>query len=242
MPETCVFCGNDELTNEHVWPEWFGELLSSISSTPYSVRAFGRAWSTPKIDLVAKVVCRTCNNGWMSQLEAQAKTILTPMILGEQRAVILSPRQQTVLARWALKTAIMTDFFPDDPLVPADWYPGVRTHAYPPDQCLIWTAASGSPSAAVHLHRMRATGASLTIDGSGDMQAEGFNITFNIFRAIFQVIGYVGMPMPRSSSVPEEKGTHRLWPPLHEPVSWPRDAMAMSHDSLERFAKRDVYF
>lgn len=52
-----------------------------------------------------RVVCISCNNGWMSQIEEEAKPILTPMIKGE--VTILNREEQESLARWiSLKVLI----------------------------------------------------------------------------------------------------------------------------------------
>jgi hypothetical protein len=41
-------------------------------------------WKSPTaFDFVAKTVCAKCNNGWMSNIEKEAKPSLTPMIEGE---------------------------------------------------------------------------------------------------------------------------------------------------------------
>jgi hypothetical protein len=49
-------------------------------------------------------VCRGCNNGWMSQLEAAAKPTLLELAAGRVSVSELSPGRRT-FARWALKTA-----------------------------------------------------------------------------------------------------------------------------------------
>ena len=45
-----------------------------------------------------RVVCRGCNNGWMSQLESAVKPLLEPMILGHR--VQLNEAAQRILAEW----------------------------------------------------------------------------------------------------------------------------------------------
>lgn len=46
-----------------------------------------------------RVVCGSCNNGWMSTIESAVQSFATPMILG--RSGVLNENQQTLLAQWA---------------------------------------------------------------------------------------------------------------------------------------------
>lgn len=62
----CAYCGSDEtLTREHVWPKCI------LTRTPsYSVRYVGRAHKITNADLTIRDVCRPCNNGPLSDLDA----------------------------------------------------------------------------------------------------------------------------------------------------------------------------
>ena len=57
--------------------------------------------------------CRACNSGWMSDLEAKVRPIITPMIIPmavKQRRVALDRSSQLLVARWAVKTAMVGEF------------------------------------------------------------------------------------------------------------------------------------
>jgi hypothetical protein len=41
-------------------------------------------------------VCRQCNSGWLSELEAAVKPLLTPMIRGDRQT--LGPEDQRIVA------------------------------------------------------------------------------------------------------------------------------------------------
>jgi hypothetical protein len=58
----------------------------------------------PPYRQTAKSFCASCNNGWMSQLEAAAQRVLTPLIRGESATIALA--DQPVLAMWVQKTAL----------------------------------------------------------------------------------------------------------------------------------------
>jgi hypothetical protein len=56
----------------------------------------------------AKVVCGTCNNGWMSEIETHAKPAMTDLIVGEIDVPISGPRARDI-ARFAFKSAVVVD-------------------------------------------------------------------------------------------------------------------------------------
>ena len=58
--------------------------------------------------LKARVVCSTCNNGWMSRIEERVKPVLGPMLTGH--AAALDSAAQVALARWAIKTSMVMEY------------------------------------------------------------------------------------------------------------------------------------
>jgi hypothetical protein len=67
-------------------------------------------WNSPEIDLKAKVVCKSCNEGWMSNLEDKhAKPAMADLILGKTKGVTFSLSRCRAMARFAFKTAIILD-------------------------------------------------------------------------------------------------------------------------------------
>jgi hypothetical protein len=240
MARTCVFCKGTPVTNEHVWPEWAGALLRTISSDPRPFRlgGLGKGWQTAKFDSKVKRVCGKCNNEWMSELEGRAQPILTPMILGQQRAIILSPADQQILARWAFKTALMSEFASPKQEVGIRTYEGFYQHRRPPDQCVIWTAAYSTTTTAARVHRLLITLG--TVDTKKDdaitaQDSPGIVITFNLFKVIFQVALYEGA---RRTTLPDSHSlVQRIWP-VDGPLVWPAKGNALSHEAFERFATR----
>jgi hypothetical protein len=115
---TCIFCGGgsstgDSITKEHLWSDWMTSLLpdgdeyeefrATISNSQNKIlketsrRRTGRA-NSKKL----RVVCRSCNSGWMSRLEMTVQPFLTPLIKGA--AFILTAEMQHAISQWiALK-------------------------------------------------------------------------------------------------------------------------------------------
>lgn len=68
-----------------------------------------KGWTASKINLKAKVVCRPCNNGWMSRLENDfAKPAMADLILGNRMSE-LSKRRARGLSLFAFKTAVIAN-------------------------------------------------------------------------------------------------------------------------------------
>ena len=116
MPEGCIFCGGGPLTREDVISTWFlVEFERRVRQTPLPPSVVGRhrrsrvetedsepvvlgEWDAPKPEVVAKLVCGACNNGWMSEIDNAAKPILLLLIDGMKAGLTRAERR--LLARW----------------------------------------------------------------------------------------------------------------------------------------------
>ncbi len=130
----CIFCPSAEVSKEHFWPVWMHPLVMAYGGsthysetsrsfikrdgipvgTPYEVTRPGSTF-TKKI----RATCAKCNNGWMNQLEAEARPYLTPLIDG--LPVSLSAEAVRVIARWVtLKTMVAEYNRPNEDVTPLD--------------------------------------------------------------------------------------------------------------------------
>lgn len=110
----CVYCDN-ELTKEnrskeHVIPKWLLEFLkirnTKIQPTHYSPEFNAISIRNHTLDgLVTGQICKFCNNGWMSQLEDEAMSILKPLIICNRAVVDLNDKERQIIGRWTIKTA-----------------------------------------------------------------------------------------------------------------------------------------
>ena len=103
MP-TCIFCNNPSGSREHVWPKW---LLERKDLGPFRLKIGNGQEKVIDVELQVKTVCGKCNNGWMSDLEAEAKPILEQMF--DDKPISLDQKQQEIIARWLMKTAMVYD-------------------------------------------------------------------------------------------------------------------------------------
>lgn len=112
--KNCVFCNGNlkgNGSNEHILPQWLLEEFcirdTEISPTHFSTE--GNVISTRHHqlkNLVAGRICRTCNSGWMSELESEAQEYIVALSLNRISVVDLSDKERFTLARWAFKTAL----------------------------------------------------------------------------------------------------------------------------------------
>jgi hypothetical protein len=107
----CLWCRQPDLTREHVFPQW---LRKEVTVPPGGevigrnrIRQLQRTWDGKIFDLVSKSVCATCNNGWMSELEQRARSVLTTLLHSD--STVLDDDAQLAIAEWAFKTACIFD-------------------------------------------------------------------------------------------------------------------------------------
>jgi hypothetical protein len=120
-PGLCIFCGKGHLSKEHVFADW---LRALYPRTPHDRRIEGetwleepsRSWTGPLCRSLqghtgskkVRVVCKTCNNTWMSAIDEATKPILTPLISGHP--VTLDEISQRKLATWITKVVIVSEY------------------------------------------------------------------------------------------------------------------------------------
>lgn len=77
----CLFCGNPDLSHEHVIARWLREELK-IRGQVQEHLEFGapHIWNT--LAVVHPEVCVKCNTGWLSRAESRVRPILMPMLFG----------------------------------------------------------------------------------------------------------------------------------------------------------------
>jgi len=112
----CVFCPETaNLTGEHLWSAWIGKALGPKRYTFTRRERDGhvRRWRGDELDAKAKVVCGTCNSGWMSDLETASRSFLNDMVL-HCSPTVLQPDQIKLLAALAFKNTIIADHMHDN--------------------------------------------------------------------------------------------------------------------------------
>jgi hypothetical protein len=151
----CLFCDGLGMTKQHLWPNWmthilpkaesgakYGQVISNMKYMPLEGKLAGSeqiinlrpgAVGTRKL----RIVCRECNNNWMSKIEDSSKDIIIALMNHED--VILSSDQQIKLVSWIALMAIMVEFthIPSK-VIPVTERKYFLQNKLPPEDWTIW--------------------------------------------------------------------------------------------------------
>jgi hypothetical protein len=103
-----------------------------------------RQWKAKERKL--PLLCLSCNNHWLSDIESRTSPILAPLIRGEPAA--LTERDQARLALWAVKTTVLLQFTmaPDQQGVPQAHFDYLYQRRAIPPHVWVWIASyDGEP-------------------------------------------------------------------------------------------------
>ena len=119
LVRSCVFCQSKGMSKEHFWPNWVGpflkkhkennftsELYTGLGKNPMELKK-KRAQPGNLFTKKMRVVCKSCNNGWMSRLEAEAKPILLSILEG--KSFRFDSSVQETLAKWIVMKVIVSE-------------------------------------------------------------------------------------------------------------------------------------
>lgn len=106
----CIFCGSGNLTKEHVFPDWMSKVFPRTTTATHTEENNGKVektFQTRVFQHTAKIVCGSCNSGWMGKLESSTKPILSKMLFSLNYSANLTKNEQAILSFWAQKTAMI---------------------------------------------------------------------------------------------------------------------------------------
>lgn len=120
--KNCIFCGKKADSKEHIFAQWLHPYLpidktrvnfKSLSELmlPDGTRSTEKVRSGDPHSVTARVVCESCNNGWMSRLQTSAKPVVLPLVTGADARLFRNDLKNLVawcamfvmLAEWASK-------------------------------------------------------------------------------------------------------------------------------------------
>ena len=118
MSKSCIFCGElGNISKEHFWPEWLAPYVHTIGdghniSELHSAEGKGqqtlqrrRVCPGNVITKKIRVVCKNCNNRWMSELEANVKPTILSLLINNKTA--LTEEEVATLSLWiTVKTIV----------------------------------------------------------------------------------------------------------------------------------------
>ncbi len=229
----CIFCDNSgPLSREHVFATWLKQAVDTKGRIVHTYAPHaghpGKAleWEAAGFDVVTRKVCTTCNTGWMAELEEQTRPILTPLIRGKVRH--LDVADQTIIARWAGKTAVTLNAA--DHATPSRFPNGFVTalkSGEPPPMTQVWFGALDFRAVAGANVRMR-------ISGPG-FQAQLAVMPLLLLGRLL-LVAFVRLDpraLPRLVQHTLQNVLSQIWPPV-ERVRWPPPA-ALSESQMAAF-------
>lgn len=147
MKKPCIFCeGDGKLSKEHIYPNWLKEHLinDDNSSTKHRVTLNQNKPQIGKLQRKInfhkqklRIVCESCNNGWMSQIQSLAKPHLIPLINGEWDA--MTPAAYRAISVWATMFTIVHEYaHPETAMVPKIERHQFKNNQLTPSTWRVW--------------------------------------------------------------------------------------------------------
>ena len=235
----CIFCQREgKPSREHLWPRWAQDLLEQEERdqrVPHSIEphdAPAKRWNAPPFTATLKDVCRACNQGWMSQIEAEAKKHAEPLIRGEE-GVLIDLDAQWAISRWAyLKVLLFERVDTRHRLLPErqyrEMYESSQGEPTLPANMSVFLAAHDGQRVGQYAHRLLAD--------AKTRKPELFIGTITIKHLVVQVIEDIADDGEVKTFQHDHRiGGHeaRIWP-FSEPFDWP-PGLALTDAGLEIF-------
>ncbi len=143
----CIFCGSDKkLSREHVWARWLRNYLKPPN--PESSHYISGSHTEHKIipgkllrpgtlySQRLRIVCKQCNETWMSRLQESAKPYIVNLINGW---IKLGYEAQSALSAWSTMFTMVNEFSdPATATVPQGHRTYFMENLAPPPSWTIW--------------------------------------------------------------------------------------------------------
>jgi hypothetical protein len=239
-----MFCAGTPVTREHLWPDWLRRETQirerferRIVQETDGVETRDETFMEPPFDRVVKAVCAACNNGWMSDVEMNAKPIL--LDLAYEKGRTLDRDDQHRLATWAaLKACVFDALHPDGLGVPIEHRRRLYIYKKPAATGVaIWIGSYEALEVCHYAHQ------DLKVARDGEPapgSATIYSSTITVGALIVQVAGSL-VPalafdeLPLEYLAPELRVT-KIWPARTDTVDFAQE-QRMSHETLVGYTK-----
>jgi hypothetical protein len=237
MARECAFCSaTANFSGEHIWSKWMRKLFKSKKFRFSQRDQAGRIvkqWSMAGIDLTAKVVCKKCNEGWMSRLEdLHAEPAMSDLIVGKD--VFISESRAKSIALFAFKTAVVLDHMGRD----QPFYSTSARHEFAnsltiPRNVNIWLAGLFPMSSG----RVNTFYPEIHFDPPRYLK---LNVcTFAAGHLVFQVVGAQYIEIPNFGPLPGfEDLSVPIWPSFQMDIPWPLPNVLRYRNGFDKFSER----
>jgi hypothetical protein len=196
-------------------------------------------WHVYQPELSIRCVCKSCNNGWMSDLESQTKKYLQPLLMGEK--CVLDFSSQTTIALWSLKTAMVLEALDQQQqrIYTQQEREQLQKLSIIPWRTSVWLATSIDRSLFLSAKNRH-------MSAEDTSKISGASITMAFSHVVIQVFTIrvppeVGPSTCVTANVrcgPWEQATIQIWPAKTTPVMWPPQLALNSEAGLDALAER----
>lgn len=240
VASACIFCGDDSstLSAEHVFPDWMTGFYSDRVAGPLrGTIEFGhssgenRSFRGIPFQQKVKTVCRSCNNGWMSELENDMQPYLSKMLVGQTTR--LRSNAQRNLAFWCAKTAFVMQYInPENVIIPQSHYSDLYHSKSALPSHFIVIGSRSIPRHEKGLPMMQALSepvihakAEASLGGAAQEQMSQwirdghkiYKVTFAVGNFVAQVFGH---DLPVTLAIVGGSPAISLWPKVRNRVDW----------------------
>jgi hypothetical protein len=237
QPRKCIFCARGNLSKEHVWPAWAAEhlpdavardeTLQTVVGSDAQTQTDSRPGSLKHKKL--RVVCASCNSGWMSVIENDAKCVVMPMMLGQ--CLLLDESAQRLLARWiVLKIMVVDQSPPEAAVISPEERKAFMEQGAMPERLHIELASCGEAPWDTAMAKRTANLFPMEKRPSDLIAAEGRkNIqttTFGIGQLVVHCIARAADAVNLAEMVVFSKPLIKLWPLTGSAIIWPPKPLA----------------
>jgi len=248
MPK-CAFCPADavEIGGEHVFDNWINKALPKLRYRAIKVDSLDVPpvlFDADRLNEKLPVVCKECNNGWMSVLSLKVKDRFgRAMLDGEPFS--LGPRDAAVLAAFTFMKAVVTNHTIDyEPFFTRGARERFRTSLVLPPSIKAWMAAFRGKA---RMSTRNSMGIVSTDDPSPLQGLEFCSFTHVVGKLALQLlaprwkqINHRGRPvLSLNPNVYWQPATILFWPHSGSFLSWPPPKY-LSDDTIKTFIERFV--
>lgn len=236
MARECAFCPETaKLSLEHLWSDWMNDLFPGKKRF---VRKNEKGeiisqYVKEHLDWKARVVCRHCNNTWMSQIEQKhAKPAMVDLITGKLDIPVSNSSAHS-LALFSFKTAVIFDHVSRG-RVP--FFDRASRHQFAkiltiPPTVAMWMAGF-LPRGKGEVHTCYHEGE------VSNRRLELYVLTYAVGHLALQVVGAKSGNWTISPKPGFDHVAVRFWPGLADGLVWPLADVLRSSADFDSFSAR----
>lgn len=244
-PARCIFCegaSGTSLSREHVFPDWLRQIFprkDTDTHTHGTISWTDATMSSPAITTrrrqgqagtrSVRVVCKKCNNGWLSVLEERTKPLLRELVQASLREI--GSEDQNLLAVWAAKTIMTGEYIERErAAVPQEQRCSLKDTLSVPDGWWIWVAGSQGLEWRTGMYHFSAK---LNVSPI-DLETPGpLNIqctTIGIGTLLLHAISTTAEGHSFALVDPDAADLKPIWPPVLPAIRWPPGRLLRDED------------